>query len=166
MQCSLVAYTSTDITVVQGREETIRPRPSNHQLPMEMTQHCLMMCCHHDIYVIAQDSADLGGGATIFNRLDKYSAGLNSNTKSIAAVLASPLLMEYEVEYARIAGMYGLFFVGVAALCIIAPPLGVGLMAGEIVLASAAGAATLVTGQYIGSKVLTVGAGKQHMSPS
>lgn len=79
----------------------------------------------------------------MFSELDKVGKHLTNNTRSIAAVLAAPVVLEYVTDYQKTA-VFILMFLGIAAASVILPPVGYALAAGEAA-ALFGGAAAIAT---------------------
>ena len=74
--------------------------------------------------------AAAGEPANMFSELDKVGKRLNDNTRSIAAVLAAPVVLEYVTDYQKayqkaVVGV--LVVLGCLAATIILPPVGYAL---------------------------------------
>lgn len=79
--------------------------------------------------------------ADVFAKLDKHAGIINDNTKSIVAVLAAPVVLEYAYDWQKTATTF-VMVLGVAAVCVAVPVVGFAVAVSE----ASAGAALLVGG--------------------
>ena len=85
----------------------------------------------------------------VFSRLSAAQPQLDSNRTSIATVLASPLLVEYETDKLKQAGQVSLIIGATVLMCFV-PLVGMGALAGEA-LATSAAVATIYPMLYLGA---------------
>ena len=101
---------------------------------------------------LAQAAADhtQDCSAQVFSRLSAAQPQLDSNRTSIATVLASPLLVEYETDKLKQAGKVSLVIGATVLMCFL-PLVGMGALAGEALAASAAFATISTPVLYLGA---------------
>ncbi len=80
--------------------------------------------------------------------MNEVSEHLSANSRSIAAVLVGPLLVDYESQYLKTATKV-LFIAGILAVAVFVPMVGVGFLAGEAALAGAIGSPVALTYFYV-----------------
>lgn len=85
----------------------------------------------------------------MFSELDKVGKHVTDNTRSIAAVLAAPVVLEYVTDYQKAAVGF-LIILGCVAATVLVPPIGVALSMGEVavLVGGAVATATSITATY------------------
>ncbi|KAL0053582.1 hypothetical protein WJX82_007877 [Trebouxia sp. C0006] len=108
-------------------------------------------CCSESVQAAADHMQDCS--MQVFSRLSAAQPHLDSNRTSIATVLASPLLVEYETDKLKQAGKVSLVIGATVLMCFL-PLVGMGALAGEALAASAAFATISTPELYLGAGVL------------
>lgn len=85
----------------------------------------------------------------MFSELDKVGKHVTDNTRSIAAVLAAPVVLEYVTDYQK-AAVRVLIVLGCVAATVLLPPAGVALSMGEaaVLVGGVAAATTSIRATY------------------